>query len=85
MTLQPYNAEKLDQLALRLFDLAAIMRSMANRARENQVDDLHLHDKKAQEWCVKLDHWAHKIETELDIQILQARAERRAMTTGQES
>jgi hypothetical protein len=51
---------------------------MANRSREYGVTDLVLHDKKAQEWCARLDEWAHKVQADLDIKIVQVRAERRA-------
>ena len=83
MTLQPYSPEKLDQFALQLLDLAAIMRQMANRGREHRISDLALHDKKAQEWCTKLEHWAHRIQAEMEMKIVQARAERRALSVGE--
>jgi hypothetical protein len=79
MTLQPYSPEKLDQLALRLLDLAAILREMANRSREHEIADLALHDKKALEWCVKLQNWAHKSQADVELKIRQVKAERRAM------
>ena len=78
MTLEPYSPEKLDQFALELLDLAAILRKMANNSRENGINDLSLHDKKAQEWFVKLNHWAHKVQAEVEMQIVQTRASRRA-------
>ena len=78
MTLQPYGPEKLDHFALRLLDLAAAVRAMANDSREHEVTDLALHDKKAQEWFGKLNHWAHKVQAEVQMQIVQSRASRRA-------
>ncbi len=78
MTLEPYSPEKLDQFALELLDVAAILRTMANNSREHGITDLSLHDKKAQEWFSKLDHWAHKVQAEVQMQIVQARASRRA-------
>ena len=58
MTLQPYEPAKLDQFALQLLDLAAILRDMANRSREHGITDLALHDKKAQQWYDQLeDRW----------------------------
>lgn len=77
MTLQPYDPQKLDQLALRLLDLAAICREMAGRSREHGIADLALHDKKALESCVKLEEWAHKIRADLEVRILQEKATRR--------
>jgi hypothetical protein len=77
MTLQTYDPNQVDQFALRLLDLAAILRRMANRSREHGIADLALHDKKALEWCTKLEQWAHKTQADLEVRILQDRAERR--------
>lgn len=82
MTLQRYSPEKLDQFALRLLDLAAIVREMANTSREQRITDLALHEKKAQEWCGKLEDWAHKAQADLDVRVRQARAKRRALSAG---
>jgi hypothetical protein len=80
MTLQAYDPQELDHFALRLLDLAAIVRQMANRSRENGIADLALHDKKAQEWCAKLEQWAHKTQADLEVKILQNKAEQRVRT-----
>lgn len=77
MTLQTYDPQKIDQFALRLLDLAAIVRQMANQSREYGITDLALHDKKALEWCVKLEHWARKTQADLELRILQDKAEQR--------
>ena len=77
MTLQAYDPGQVDQFALRLLDLAAILRQMANRSRENDIADFALHDKKALEWCAKLEQWAHKTQADLEVRILQDKAERR--------
>ncbi len=78
MTLQPYSPEKLDRFALRLLDLAAMLRSMANTCRDQQVEDFTLHDKKASQWCSNLERWTHKVQSELEMQVIDARAARRA-------
>ncbi|MEN6459407.1 MAG: hypothetical protein ABFC63_10810 [Thermoguttaceae bacterium] len=77
MTLQPYEPKQLDQFALRLLDLAAILRDMAQRSREHGISDLALHDKKALEWCAKMEQWAGKTRADLELRILQEKAERR--------
>ena len=77
MTLQTYNPQQLDRLALRLLDLAAMVRQMANQSRETGIADLPLHDKKALEWCLKLEQWAHKTRADLEVKILQHKAEQR--------
>lgn len=76
MTLQAYDPHRLDQFALRLLDLAAIVRQMAQRGREHDIADVTLHDKKALEWCGKLEQWAHKTRADLEVRILQDKAER---------
>ena len=77
MTLQTYDPEELDQFALRLLDLVATVRQMANRSRERGIADLALHDKKALEWCGKLEQWARKTQADLEVRILQDKADRR--------
>lgn len=78
MTLQTYDPQKLDRLALRLLDMAAALRKLANESREYGITDLAVHDKKALEWCVNLEQWARKTSADLDLRILQDRAEQRA-------
>jgi hypothetical protein len=80
MTLQRYSPEKLDQFALRLLDLAAMMRQMASVSREHGIADLALHDKKAREWSAKLESWLQKAQADLDVRIRQNKARRRAIS-----
>ncbi len=77
MTLEPYQPRKLDEFALRLLDLAAAMRQMARRSREHAVEDLALHDKKAQEWTARLAQWARRAEADLEIRIAEQRLAKR--------
>jgi hypothetical protein len=51
---------------------------MAVRSREQEVESLPLHDRKAQEWCDKLEHWARRAQADVDVKIRMARAARRA-------
>ncbi len=78
MTLKPYDAQMLDDLALRLLDLAALLRRMSSRSRENRIADLAIHDKKAQEWIGNLEHWARKSLADVEMQVIEARAAQRA-------
>ena len=77
MTLQTYDPEKLDRFALRLLDLASIVRQMASHGREYGIADLALHDKKALEWCANLEQWARKTQADLEVRILQDKAAQR--------
>ena len=80
MTLQEYASGDLDAFALRLLDLAAIFREMGRKSQEEQLTCLPLNDRKAQEWCTKLEHWALRARAEFDTQLRIHRAERRAQT-----
>ena len=79
MTLKSYDPGMLDQFALRLLDLAAIVREMANRSREYQLHGFSLHDKKAREWYENLERWVRKSQAELEMRIIETRARRRAL------
>jgi hypothetical protein len=83
MTLQRYDPHDLDQLALRLLDVAATLRQMSSQSRENEIADLAVHDKKALEWCAKLEQWARKTQADLEIRILQEKATQRARAAAQ--
>ena len=82
MTLEPYNPEMLDEFALRLLDLACLIRDMARRSREEPVEALAfaLHDKKAREWIGNLERWALRSRADLEMKIIDAQATRRATT-----
>ena len=77
MTLRTYDPSNLDNFSLRLLDLASIVRQMSNLSRERGIEELPLHDKKALEWCAKLEQWAHKTRADLEVKILQDKAGRR--------
>jgi hypothetical protein len=71
----------LDQFALELLDLAAVLRKMAERSREQHILDFALHDKKAREWAANIGRWARKAQAELEMKVLEARAAQRAAAT----
>lgn len=78
MTLEQYNTDKLDELALRLLDLGAIIRRISVECRENSLDGFALHDKKALEWLNKLDDWARECDGRLQTQLVKQKAAIRA-------
>jgi len=67
MTIEQYTPEKFDQLALRIFDLAAEFREIANGARHTGVESLPVHDKKALLWIENLEQWAKKNRVSFEI------------------
>lgn len=81
MTLEPYDAKRLDHLALELLDLAAIARDMSALCREFDIQTFALHDKKARQWWENLDRWLRRAKAELEMQTIEARATQRARST----
>ena len=73
MTLQSYQPNELDDLALRLLDSAAMVRQMAQRCREEGLDEFQINDKKAMEWLGRLEIWVRRASDELEVDILKNR------------
>lgn len=82
MTLQTYSIERIDELALRMLDLSALMRQISNQCRENDMDSFPLHDKKALEWLAQLEQWALEGNGKVQAAILSQKAVQRAMGPG---
>ncbi|HTU24318.1 MAG TPA: hypothetical protein VMF30_02900 [Pirellulales bacterium] len=78
MTLHPYTPERLDQLALRVFDVCSRLRGMAIRVRGEAIEEFQLHDKKALEWLAHLEEWAQKSEHDIELALHRKRGSRRA-------
>jgi hypothetical protein len=55
MTLETYDPEKLDQLALRLLDVTGALRQMAAIARKHPEQKIVLQDHKPREWLARLE------------------------------
>jgi hypothetical protein len=79
MTLEAYDPDRLDNLALRLLDLAVTVRKMGNSCRDAGLDRFELHDRKAQEWLTRLDDWARDSDARLQAALLKRRAAARAL------
>ncbi len=78
MTLQHYDPAHLDQFALQLLDLAATIRRMARRIREEQAEDFRLNDRKALDWLERLSIWVQKAESDLGTHVNKSRGARLA-------
>ena len=70
MTYNRYSPEQLDQLVLRIFDIAAMLRDISQNSKKAQLDDIPMHDRKAVLWCEQLEQWAVKTKINLDILLL---------------
>lgn len=67
MTLIPYQPEQFDRLALRFLDLAAVFREISRRSRDDGIERVAVHDKKANEWLAKLEFWAEETRQRFDL------------------
>ncbi|RIK82704.1 MAG: hypothetical protein DCC68_05570 [Planctomycetota bacterium] len=67
MTLIPYQADQFDRLALRFLDLAALFREIARRTRDERIEQVAVHDKKANEWIAKLEFWAEEARQRFEL------------------
>lgn len=85
MTLQPYDADRLDQLALRLLDACARVRKIAKLCRDEELDGLSLHDRKVFEWLEKLDDWILRSEGEAARQAHRSQGRRQARASSTQS
>ncbi len=78
MTLKSYDAERWDQLALRLLDVACELRQLAEACRQEPDAELAIHDKKAREWLAELEQWTGECRTRMEIARLRQRGVRQA-------
>jgi len=78
MALEPYTSQQLDEFALRVFDLCAQIREIARRSREQRLEQVLLHDKKALEWLGKLEEWAAKSQRDFELAQFKQRGARAA-------
>jgi len=81
MTLQQYGPERFDDIALRLIDLAALMREMAEQHREGKVKALALNDRKLREWLGNIEAWAEQARGRQQTEIIRQRGIERAKET----
>jgi len=78
MVLEPYTPDQLDQIALRVLDVCTQIRDIARRSREQRLEQIPLHDKKALEWLGKLEEWAAKSQRDFDLAQFKQRGARAA-------
>ena len=78
MTLSAFPPESLDALALRVLDLAGVLRAMAKEARDHDLQGFQLNSKKAHEWLDQLEHWGAAAKGELQLELIREQGRRRA-------
>ncbi|HEV3417534.1 MAG TPA: hypothetical protein VG056_11990 [Pirellulales bacterium] len=78
MTLELYDADRLDQTALRILDIAATFRQMADSLRRTPEVELPMHDKKAAEWLAHLERWAAESQARLEMALVKRRGAKSA-------
>lgn len=78
MTLKPYSADELDQLALRILDVCCQLRQMSVVKRDTPELQLAMHEKKALEWLTHLEQWAADARARLEMAMIRQRGARAA-------
>ena len=78
MTLEPYNANKLDALAMRFLDLASTFRKMAQASRCEGLENINVHVTRPLEQLGRLEHWARDADAKLQVELIGLRAGRQA-------
>jgi hypothetical protein len=78
MTLEAYDPDRLDALALRLLDLCSRVRAMAQKSRDAQLGTIELHDRKPLEYLEKFEAWLYRAEAELPRAMIKDSGRRRA-------
>ena len=78
MTLKPYDADELDQLALRILDISHEIRRIALAKRDAPELKLAMHEKKALEWIARLEQWAADARARLEMATVRHRGARLA-------
>jgi hypothetical protein len=64
MTLKAYTPDRLDEVALRLLDLAGRVRAIAQACRQEGLGHVELHDRKALEHLDRVEEWLYKAEAD---------------------
>jgi len=70
MTLAVFPPQRLDDLALRMLDLAGLVRHMAEECRKHRLNDFQLHGQKIDEWLSNLEDWAHDGKARLQAELI---------------
>jgi hypothetical protein len=78
MTLVAYDADRLDETALRILDIAARIRQMAGVVRSEPGVELAIHEKKAAEWLAHLERWAAESQAKLELALVKKKGAKRA-------
>ncbi len=78
MTLKPFSADDLDQLALRILDISCQLRQMSAAKRSTPELELAVHEKKALEWLAHLENWAADAKMRLEMAKIKHRGVRAA-------
>ncbi len=81
MTLEPYDAQRIDALTLRALDVCVRLRKLSQVVREEDLAPIALHDRKALEWLEKLEDWLLRCEGEVHRLATKARGRRLARET----
>jgi hypothetical protein len=85
MTLEPYDSQELDRLALRLLDISGKIRSMSLVVSDAPHLAGGLHGRKARQWITQLERWAAESAARLEVALLLAKGQQAALKKVQKS
>lgn len=71
MTLNRYDADDLDEVAMAILDVASNVRNMSKICRTTAIRDVQINDRKAREWIEKLNDWSRKALSDLEARRVQ--------------
>jgi hypothetical protein len=80
MTLIAFTPDKLDEVALRILDIATVLRKMSQSSRDYNITGFELHNQKIEEWLGHLENWALEADGKLATTINKQRGDRRALS-----
>jgi hypothetical protein len=81
MTLEPYDADRVDGLTLRMLDICSRLRALAQISRKEELESIDLHDRKALEWIGNFEVWLCSAEGAVNALVHKSHGERRARQT----
>jgi hypothetical protein len=78
MTLERYDSQRFDELALRLLDVAAMFHQMGAQQQQEDLESIRLNDRKLLEWLGNIEVWAQDARGRLNAEVARIQGAKRA-------